>query len=147
MRKISRQHRHGSLDDPVELEYNAASEADQDVLDLKLGRDLMGDGALQQAVALLPYIPNIFVKLGSLGVLCVRLCPKETKIKTTDASTLRFPGLESDIVVQHHRGLPQKSIVSVTGAGYSRRLIIRLTFLQGYFFWGSYRECCRWTYH
>ena len=78
----------------------------------------MGEGALQQAVALLPYIPNIFIKLGSLGVACVRLCPKDAEIKKTDASTLRFPGLYADIVVQHHRGLPHKGIVNVTGAGY-----------------------------
>ena len=90
----------------------------QDELELKLGRDLMGEGALQQAVALLPYIPNIFLKIGSLGIFCVRLCPKDTEIKNTDASTLRFPGLHADIVVQHHRGLQHKGIVSVTGAGY-----------------------------
>ena len=116
MRKVSRQHRHRSLDDPIELEYNA-DQVPQDELELKLGRDLMGEGALQQAVALLPYIPNIFVKLGSLGVLCVRLCPKNTEIKPTDASTLRFPGLHADVVVQHHRGLPHKGLVSVIGAG------------------------------
>lgn len=118
LRKASRQHRHGSLDDPIELEYNVENETAQNERDLKLGRDLMGEGALHQAVALLPYIPNIFVKLGSLGVFCVRLLLKDTEIKDTDASTLRFPGLHADVVVQHHRGLPHKGIVSVTGAGY-----------------------------
>jgi len=118
MRKVSRQHRHRSLDDPQELEYNIESHVPQDEHELKLGRDLMGEGALQQAVALLPYIPNVVVKLGSLGILCVRLCPKDTQLKDTDASTLRFPGRKADVVVQHHRGLPQKGFVSVTGAGY-----------------------------
>jgi hypothetical protein len=118
LRKVSRQHRHGSLDDPIELEYNVGSQTAQNELELKLGRDLMGEGALHQAVALLPYIPNIFIKLGSLGVLCVRLCPKDMEVKSTDASTLRFPGNDIDVIVQHHRGLPHKGIVSMTGAGY-----------------------------
>jgi hypothetical protein len=118
LRKVSRKHRHGSLDDPIELEYNVESQVPEDGLELKLGRDLMGEGAFQQAVALLPYIPNIFIKIGSLGIFCVRLCPKDTEIKHTDAATLRFPGIHADIVVQHHRGLPQKGIVNVTGAGY-----------------------------
>ena len=113
---MSRQHKHGSLDDPIEFEYNTEHNKKNEN-ELKLGRDLMGEGALQQAVALLPYIPNIFIKLGSLGVLGVRLCPKETEIMKTDATTLRFPGVYADVVVQHHRGLPHRGIVSVTGAG------------------------------
>lgn len=114
LRKVSRQHRLGSLEDPVGFEYNAPGAEN---LDLNLGRDLMGEGALQQAVALLPFIPNIFIKLGSLGVFCVRLVHKDAVIKDTDASTLRFPGLHADVVVQHHRGLPHKGIVSLTGGG------------------------------
>jgi hypothetical protein len=126
LRKASREHRHGSLDDPIEFEYNVATHSPQNELELKLGRDLMGEGALHQAVALLPYIPNIFIKLGSLGVLCVRLCPKDTEIKSTDASTLRFPGNDADVIVQHHRGLPHKGIVSMTGAGYISALFYEL---------------------
>jgi len=116
LRKVSRLHRHGSLDDPIELEYNVAGQVPQDGLELKLGRDVTGEGALQQVVALLPYIPNIFLKLGSLGVLSVRLCPKDTEVKNTNV-TLRFAGHHTDVVVQHHPGLPHKGIVNVTGAG------------------------------
>ena len=115
LRKASRLHRLGSLEDPAEIEYSAPG---AEGLDLNLGRDLMGEGALQQAVALLPFIPNIFIKLGSLGVFCVRLVHKDAVIKDTDASTLRFPGLHADVVVQHHRGLPHQGIVSLTGGGY-----------------------------
>jgi len=125
LRKVSRQHRLGSLEDPVEFEYNAAGAEN---LDYNLGRDLMGEGALQQAVALLPFIPNIFIKLGSLGVFCVRLVHKDAVIKDTEALTLRFPGLHTDVVVQHHRGLPHKGIVSLTGGGdtFSGVLIAKL---------------------
>ena len=125
LRKVSRQHKYGSLDDPIEFEYNTEPRV-QNENELRLGRDLMGEGALQQAVALLPYIPNIFIKLGSLGVLGVRLCPKETEITDTDATTLRFPGVYADVVVQHHRGLPHRGVVSVTGAGLSSHLRIWL---------------------
>ena len=125
LRKVSRQHKYGSLDDPIEFEYNTEHRV-QNENELRLGRDLMGEGALQQAVALLPYIPNIFIKLGSLGVLGVRLCPKETEITDTDATTLRFPGVYADVVVQHHRGLPHRGVVSVTGAGLSSHLRIWL---------------------
>jgi len=117
LRRASRRHRHGSLDDPTDLEYNATTRIPEDALELKLGRDVMEDGALHQAVALLPYIPNIFVKLGTLGVLSVRLLRKDSDMEETNESALRFPGSHGTVVVQHHPGLPQKAIVSVTGAG------------------------------
>ena len=118
LRKASRRHRHGSLDDPTDLEYNVTSRIPEDALELKLGRDVMEDGALHQAIALLPYIPNIFIKLGTLGILSVRLVSKDSELDDVNESALRFPGSHATIVVQHHPGLPQKAIVSVTGAGY-----------------------------
>jgi hypothetical protein len=99
LRRASRLHRFGSLDDPTDLEYTSK----RDDLELKLG-DVIE--AADQAVALLPYIPNIYIKLGTFGVLSVRL-------DQSPSAGLRF----GDFVVQHHPGSPQKAIVSVTGAG------------------------------
>ena len=81
---------------------------------LKALPDLTNDGIVQQAIQLLPFIPNIFIKLGPRGVLSVRLCPKNS----ASEHGLRLPGTHSDICVQHYSGLKHRGIVSVTGAGY-----------------------------
>lgn len=79
--------------------------------------DLVVEGSVQQAISLLPYIPNILIKLGPRGVLCVRLCPKGSAEKE-DSMTLRVKGATADVVVRYFPGLQHQGIVSVTGAGY-----------------------------
>ena len=66
---------------------------------------------------LLPYMPNILIKLGSRGVLSVRLCPKDIKFDN-ESELLRLSGTHADVCIQHHKGLEHQGIVSVTGAGY-----------------------------
>jgi len=81
--------------------------------------DLINKGTVQQAIQLLPYIPNILIKLGERGVLSVRLCHKSSKEGNT-GGTLRLRGVNADVCVRHHPGLEHAGIISVTGAGYDR---------------------------
>jgi hypothetical protein len=79
--------------------------------------DLIEKGTVQQAIQLLPYIPNILIKLGGRGVLSVRLRTKDS-IDSDEKGTLRLRGGNTDICVRYHPGLKNSGIVSVTGAGY-----------------------------
>lgn len=80
--------------------------------------DLTVEGSVQQAMALLPYIPNILIKLGPRGTLCVRLAPKGHETKEKETNTLRLRGANVDVIVRYSPGLKHEGIVSVTGAGY-----------------------------
>ena len=90
---------------------------------LKAMPDLISKGTVQQAIQLLPYIPDILIKLGERGVLSVRLRPRKSVV-TDGKGTLRFPGVHGDVCVRHHPGLNHSGIVSVTGAGYLASLIL-----------------------
>jgi hypothetical protein len=79
--------------------------------------DLVVAGSVQQAISLLPYIPNILIKLGPRGVLCVRLSPKGVAAKG-DSLSLRLEGSISDLIIHYFPGLQHQGVVSVTGAGY-----------------------------
>jgi hypothetical protein len=79
--------------------------------------DLIEKGTVQQAIQLLPYIPNILIKLGGRGVLSVRLRTQDS-IDSDENGTLRLRGGNTDICVRYHPGLKNSGIVSVTGAGY-----------------------------
>lgn len=81
--------------------------------------DLIMEGSVQQAISLLPYIPNIIIKLGPRGVLCVRLAPKDSETKKMDINTLRLQSANADVIVRYFPGLKHQGIVSVTGAGYA----------------------------
>lgn len=81
--------------------------------------DLIMEGSVQQALSLLPYIPNILIKLGPRGVLSVRLVPKANETNKTDINTLRLQGANADVIVRYFPGLKHQGIVSVTGAGYA----------------------------
>ena len=85
--------------------------------------DLISKGTVQQAIQLLPYIPDILIKLGERGVLSVRLCPKKS-VATDEKGTLRLQGVHGDVCVRLHPGLKHSGIVSVTGAGYLVSLIL-----------------------
>jgi pseudouridine-5'-phosphate glycosidase/pseudouridine kinase len=85
---------------------------------LKEMPDLIEEGTVQQAIQMLPYIPNILVKLGPRGTLSVRLVPKNNDVKG-----LRLPGVHADVVVRHHPATQPHGIVSVTGAGYHLLLL------------------------
>jgi hypothetical protein len=85
---------------------------------LKDEPDLVREGVVQQAIQLLPYIPNILVKLGPRGILSIRLSPKGI---SPEKGTLQLLGVSSTLSIRHHPGLPHNDIVSVTGAGYPRR--------------------------
>src|SRR5436190_22879328 len=63
--------------------------------------DLIVEGSIQQAIALLPYIPNILVKLGPRGVLCVRLAPKAPETNGANMNELRLQGVKVDVVVRY----------------------------------------------
>lgn len=80
--------------------------------------DLAGEGMIPQAIKLLPYIPNVLVKLGPLGVLLIRLCPKNSEIKS-NPNMLRINGVYVDVVIRHFPGLKHEGVVSVNGAGYT----------------------------
>jgi hypothetical protein len=84
---------------------------DIDIL-LKEMPDLIEKGMVQQAIQLLPYIPNILLKLGKRGVLSIRLSPKTTNT----SKGLRLHGLHADACVQHHPAIQPDQVVSVTGA-------------------------------
>ena len=80
--------------------------------------DLISEGIVQQSISLLPYIPNILIKLGSHGVLSVRLFAKGAELPTQERGTMRSEGEHVDVLVCHYPGLAHEGIVSVTGAGY-----------------------------
>jgi len=79
--------------------------------------DLAVEGSVQQAISLLPYTPNILIKLGPRGVLCVRLSPKGSRTKD-ESLTLRLNGPNVDVVIRYFPGLQHQGIISVTGAGF-----------------------------
>ena len=82
---------------------------------------IMDTGSIQHAIRLLPYIPNILIKMGHRGVLSVRLAPKESDCATKEGDTvkkLRLPGIHADVCVQHYPTIKADKVVSVTGAGY-----------------------------
>jgi len=79
--------------------------------------DLAVEGSVQQAISLLPYTPNILIKLGPRGVLCVRLSPKGRRAKD-ESLTLCLNGPNVDVVMRYFPGLQHRGIVSVTGAGF-----------------------------
>jgi hypothetical protein len=83
---------------------------------LKSMPDLISEGTVQQALQLLPYIPNILIKLGQRGVLSVRLVPKDSAVDMKHA--IRLGGVHADVTIRHHAGLKHQGTVSVTGAGY-----------------------------
>lgn len=94
---------------------------------------LLHNGVLQQSFQLLPYIPNILVKLGDKGVVLVKLSgnitdyrsiPTTSKFRPEFILTSQGKQYEEDktlgIVVQHFPVPPENAdleIVNVTGAG------------------------------
>ncbi|KAK9452887.1 Indigoidine synthase A like protein-domain-containing protein [Dipodascopsis uninucleata] len=87
--------------------------------------DILADkGLVQQAVHLLPYVPNIFVKLGQHGVLTVQLV-KSQKIDLSASSlsssdnvvVWRGNGAYSVVIKHHPSHILETGVVSVTGAG------------------------------
>ena len=84
--------------------------------------DVATEGIVQQAIAMLPFIPNILIKLGARGVLSVRLCPKDSEVSgETSDLLLRSKGVHGDVIMRYYPGLKHQGIVSVTGAGYFLR--------------------------
>ncbi|OLL22624.1 Pseudouridine-metabolizing bifunctional protein [Neolecta irregularis DAH-3] len=77
-------------------------------------------GLIQQATHLLLFMPAIFLKLGSLGVLAFRIIPSERNIVSMTTSKILAHGKTSDLVIDYFPAveqISQDSIVSVTGAG------------------------------
>ncbi|KAK9477831.1 Indigoidine synthase A like protein-domain-containing protein [Lipomyces japonicus] len=85
--------------------------------------DLVAEqGLVQQAVHLLPYMSNIFIKLGDKGVLGVQLIESSSftslLLSHTSASSVVWHGdAELSIVVRYFPAFQVSDIVSVTGAG------------------------------
>jgi pseudouridylate synthase / pseudouridine kinase len=127
--KVTSQFRQGSeLLDHAEIDVEILLRKitpgkDSSVVDSKGGNidpplpGLIIEGSVQQAMSLLPYIPNVLIKLGPQGILCVRLFPKDAAINDTD-NTLRLRGAHVDVIVRYFPGLKTQGIVSVTGAGF-----------------------------
>jgi hypothetical protein len=100
----------------VSSRYIFCDATDEEIeIRLKSMPDLISEGTVQQALQLLPYIPNILIKLGERGVLSVRLVPKGSAEHSKD--TIRLDGVLADVSIRHHAGLKHQGIVSVTGAG------------------------------
>lgn len=75
-------------------------------------------GALQQAIRLLPYIPNLLIKDGANGVLLIKLV--DTLRESAPPNTLQSPGARLGLLVEHypsHKLDDQSQIVNVSGAG------------------------------
>lgn len=107
---------------------------------------LLDEGILQQSFQLLPYFPNILVKLGARGCVLVKLSSSVADYKsvpTTSAYAPRFTicsegreleeGRKLGVVVQHF-GVPSENekleIVNVTGAGDSLLGYLSLTLAE-----------------
>ncbi|KAK9450495.1 Indigoidine synthase A like protein-domain-containing protein [Limtongia smithiae] len=101
--------------------------------DAALTNALLTGGVLQMCLHFLPYFPNLFVKLGPLGVISSQLLPpsaadtmpagKDTEtLVTADRAVIRWRTTTGSIVVLAHHAaavarLPPSEIISVTGAG------------------------------
>ena len=102
--------------------------------------DILVEGTAQKAIQMLPYIPNLFVKYGSSGVVLFQLLTDQKLIQqqldvfgstvstsydidpksnTVSAFFPGRPGSEVGLLVQHFPAFSTapESIVSVTGAG------------------------------
>lgn len=89
-----------------------------EMLGHQAGVDFRSTGILQQAVHLAPYFPNQLIKLGSRGVLSVRLVPSEFDISELVPKPVVTRGSGPDkLVVQHFAAEKPSSIVSVNGVG------------------------------
>lgn len=94
---------------------------------------LLQQGSLQQAFQLLPYIPNILLKLGAQGCVLIRLSTDVTSYKSVPTTSSYKPaytvtssgrdleeGRRMGVVVQHF-AIPEENqnleIADVTGAG------------------------------
>lgn len=92
---------------------------------------LIKDGVAQKSIQILPYIPNLFVKLGSKGVLIFKLVTGAEEVAFTKkdvAASSANSGFElffagnsgqTGVLVQYIAPIviPKESVVSVTGAG------------------------------
>ncbi|KAH8155809.1 uncharacterized protein LAJ45_00821 [Morchella importuna] len=91
---------------------------EMEMLGHQAGVDFRSTGILQQAVHLAPYFPNQLIKLGSRGVLSVRLVPSEFDISELVPKPVVTRGSGPDkLVVQHFAAEKPSSIVSVNGVG------------------------------
>jgi pseudouridine-5'-phosphate glycosidase/pseudouridine kinase len=88
------------------------------------GMDLITSGILQKAINLIPYIPNLFIKLGEKGCLVVRLlAPRDKLLKTrTERGILVRRAREGEevggIYIRHFEAEEMEGeIISVNGAG------------------------------
>lgn len=86
--------------------------------------NIISDGSAQQALQLLPYIPNILLKSGSKGVISFQLVTDASSIKKKESHNngvvcIGNKQLDIGIVVQHFAAqkVDDSEIVSVTGAG------------------------------
>jgi pseudouridine-5'-phosphate glycosidase/pseudouridine kinase len=97
--------------------------ADIDALSRSSGVDLVGTGLVQKAINLVPYIPNLFVKLGEKGCLVVSL------LQPGDKTLEKRPGPDAvvmkarvgeevgGLLVRHFEAEKVDQVVSVNGAG------------------------------
>ncbi|KAA8894309.1 Indigoidine synthase A like protein-domain-containing protein [Sphaerosporella brunnea] len=95
-----------------------------DALSRSSGVDLVSTGLVQKAVNLLPYIPNLFVKLGEKGCLVVSLLPPDHKAlnekRRTAGAVVVKARLGQDtggLLVRHFEPESVQRVVSVNGAG------------------------------
>lgn len=85
--------------------------------------NIISDGSAQQALQLLPYIPNILLKSGSKGVISFQLVTEAGKLKEHGSYDgvvcIGNKQLDIGIAVQHFpaQKVDESKIVSVTGAG------------------------------
>lgn len=94
---------------------------------------LLDEGIIQQAVQILPYIPNILVKLGSHGCVLIAISTNVSDYKSVPTTSQYFPtfrlisqgrkyeeGKSMGITIEYFAAPPENaelSILNVTGAG------------------------------
>lgn len=89
------------------------------------GTDLTSSGTLQKAINLVPYVPNLFIKLGKYGCLVVKLlAPDDPALKDRGRAAAMVvrkgrdgTGVGGISIAHYPAEKPKGKIVSVNGAG------------------------------
>lgn len=122
--------------------------SDLALLSRRSGTDLLAAGTLQKALQLLPFIPNLFIKLGKYGAIAMRLLlPGDRALSLSSRSSNAIVSRARDgtgvggLWVEHFKAefVDREDVVSVNGAGDTFLGVLLARLAKG----GDLTECVR----
>lgn len=122
--------------------FGLSGSSSRDRLSAVVGRDLVEEGLAQQCIQLLPFIPNMVVKLGRKGCLVANLLKEDdARLRSPDyapyiiarshSENTRIGGVQMRLIPPSHE-VPQSEIVSVNGIGDTMLGVIVAGLVQGH---------------